>query len=541
MGMSACYSGWTRMGRIRRKGVGCFLPMGMVGCLIEFGLWIAQGWKTQCNDVGARMETEERNMSQQVRKGAELELVVKKLAFGGQGLGRVDDFVVFLDRALPGQRVRARVIRKRRQYAEARCLAVLEQTEHYQPAFCEHFGACGGCSWQELPYHQQLHWKSVQVAECLQHLANSSGALVAPILPAPETIYYRNKMEYSFSDQLWLPTPPAPTTSGRDAPRLPAFGLGLHARGAYAKVINLESCFLQSPLSVGILKEVRRFAEASGLAPYTTRSHQGFWRFLVVREGKHTGQSLVHVLTAKHRDQDRVMADLGGHLLRSFPTITSFVHSVSHKKAQVAIADDTRTVMGPGSIEEQLGALRFHISAHSFFQTNTLGAERLYDTILNLAGLQGNETVWDLYCGTGSIALYLAHRVRRVLGFEVTPEAVVDARRNAELNRIDNCVFRLGDMNELSREPTAMMDEIGPPDVIITDPPRAGMHPRVVKAILELAPAKIIAVSCNPSTLARDLAMLLPVYQLTAVQPLDLFPHTPHIECVAALEKRCQS
>ncbi len=477
-------------------------------------------------------------MTQLVRKGAELDLEVQKLAFGGQGMARVDDFVVFVDRALPGQRVRARITRKRRQYAEARCLAVLTQAEHYQPAFCPHFGVCGGCSWQELPYDQQLHWKSVQVGECLQHLANCPTGLVAPTLAALETTYYRNKMEYSFSDRLWLPTAPVPSEFNRDVSGLPAFGLGLHARGAYDKVINLETCFLQSPLSVAILKEVRSWAQASGLPPYTTRSHQGFWRFLVVREGKRTGQTLVHILTAAHRDQDRVMGDLGVHLLNRFPAITSLIHSVSHKKAQVAVADETRIIIGPGSIEERVGGLRFSVSAHSFFQTNSLGIERLYDTILRLASLKGGETLWDMYCGTGSISLYLARQVHRVVGFEVIPEAVTDARANADLNGIENCTFHWGDINDLSRDPTAMMDHAGLPDVVITDPPRAGMHPRVVKAILGLAPAKIIAVSCNPSTLARDLAMLLPVYEITAVQPVDLFPHTPHIECVAALEKR---
>ncbi len=474
-------------------------------------------------------------MMQEVRKGSELDLTVEKLAFGGQGLARLGEFVVFLDRALPGQQVRARITRKRRQYAEARCLAVLSPAENQQPAFCPHFGACGGCHWQELPYDQQLHWKTVQVAECLQHLAGCQVASVAATLAAPETIYYRNKMEYSFSDRLWLTAQPP---AERDSAGPPAFGLGLHARGVFAKVINLETCFLQSAQSVAILKEIRAWAEASGLVPYTTRTHQGFWRFAVVREGKRTGQTLVHILTATHRDQDRVLGDLAAHLASRFPAMTSFVHSISHKKAQVAIADETRTIIGSGFIEERLGELRFRISAHSFFQTNTLGAERLYDTVLRLAGFTGQEAVWDLYCGTGSIALYVAHQVKRVLGFEVIPEAIADARNNAQLNGISNCFFHLGNMDDLSRDSTAMAGQLGRPDVIITDPPRAGMHPRVVKALLDLAPARIIAVSCNPSTLARDLAMLLPAYDVKAVQPVDMFPHTPHIECVVALEKR---
>jgi 23S rRNA (uracil1939-C5)-methyltransferase len=473
-------------------------------------------------------------MTTEIRKGAELDLEVDKLAFGGKALARIDDFVVFVDRALPGQRVRARITRKRRQYAEAHCLAVLSQAVHYQPPICPHFGSCGGCFWQDLPYEQQLHWKTVQVQECLQHLADCRSVQVGAALAAPETSYYRNKMEFSFSDRLWLPLPPM---ARGEAGAPPGFGLGLHARGVYEKIINIDTCFLQSPQSVAILKEVRSWCEGSGLLPYTTRTHHGFWRFLVIREGKHTGQTMAHILTAPHPDQDRVVRDFAVHLLTRFPTITSLVHSISSKKAQVAIGDEIRTVVGPDHIEERLAALRFRISAYSFFQTNTLGAECLYDTILRLADFSGNETVWDLYCGTGSIALYIARQVRRVLGFEVIPEAIADARSNAELNAIQNCSFRLGDMNDLTRDIPAMIEEGGVPDVIITDPPRAGMHPRVVKALLSVAPAKIIAVSCNPSTLARDLAMLLPSYHITSVQPVDLFPHTPHIECVVVLEQ----
>jgi 23S rRNA (uracil1939-C5)-methyltransferase len=474
-------------------------------------------------------------MPLEIRKGAELDIEVEKLAFGGQGLARVDDFVIFVDHALPGQRVRVRITRKRRQYAEARCLVVLSPAPNQQPAFCSHFGPCGGCSWQDLPYEQQLHWKTVQVGECLQHLADCRAVQVQPAVAAPQTTYYRNKMEYSFSDRLWLPLPPVDRS---EADELRTFALGLHARGAYEKIINLETCFLQSRQSVAVLKEVRSWSERSGLLPYTTRTHQGFWRFLVIREGKHTGETLVHILTAPHADQDRVIGDLAAHLLSRFPTITSLVHSITRKKAQVAIADESRTIIGPGHIEEQLGALRFRISAHSFFQTNTLGAERLYECISRLAGFAGGETVWDLYCGTGSIALYISQQVGRVLGFEVISEAIVDARSNAELNGIGNCSFQLGDINDLTRDISTMLTHTGVPDVVISDPPRAGMHPRVVQALLAIAPAKIIAVSCNPSTLARDLAMLLPAYKVSAVQPVDLFPHTPHIECVVALEKR---
>jgi 23S rRNA (uracil1939-C5)-methyltransferase len=474
-------------------------------------------------------------MPQELRKGAELELTIDKLAFGGKGLARINDFVVFVERTIPGQRVLARVVRKRRQYAEAYCLQVLTQSPRYVQPFCPHFGPCGGCLWQELPYEQQLHWKRQQVIECLQHLAGCSGTRVEPTLAAPRAVYYRNKMEFTFSDRRWLtPEEIAVHESLYDR----SFAAGLHVRGSFDKVLNINTCFLQSRESVEILKEARLWCEQSGLSPYSTRNHQGFWRFLVIRQGKHTGQTLLHLLTAAHPSQERVVQAWAQHLLTHFPDITTIVHSVSHKKAQVAIGDETRLIHGAGYIEERLGDFRFQISAHSFFQTNTYGAEQLYATVAQSGGFAGTETVWDLYCGTGSIAIFIAQRVGHVLGFEMVREAIDDANRNCVLNGVSNCSFELGDLNAIVRDPDWAVRQGGRPDVVITDPPRAGMHPRVVQALLAVAPRRIVAVSCNPSTLARDLAMLTPEYEIDLVQPVDLFPHTPHIECVVQLSKR---
>jgi 23S rRNA (uracil1939-C5)-methyltransferase len=474
-------------------------------------------------------------MSQEIRKGAELDLTIEKLAFGGKGLARLNDFVVFVERAIPGQRVRVRVTRKRRQYAEAYCFQVLAQPVHYVEPFCPHFGTCGGCLWQELPYEEQLRWKRQHVLECLEHLAGHAGDLVESTLAAPQTVYYRNKMEYTFSNRRWLMPD---EIASRQSQYNRGFALGLHVRGSYDKILNIDTCFLQSLQSVGILRAVRNWCEASGLPAYSTRDHQGFWRFLIIREGKHSGQMLLHLLTASHPDQDRVVQSWAQHLSTSFPQITSIVHSVSHKKAQVATGDITRSIFGPGFIEERLGGLIFQVSAHSFFQTNTAGAARLYAAVAEMAVCSGAETVWDLYCGTGSIAIFIAHQVRRVLGFEVVREAIEDANRNRLLNGVENCSFELGDLNDIVRDPGWLDRCGGRPDVVITDPPRAGMHPRVVQALLAVAPRRIVAVSCNPSTLARDLAMLLGDYEVNRVLPVDLFPHTPHIECVVQLERR---
>lgn len=470
-----------------------------------------------------------------IRKGAELEIQIEKLAFGGKALARVNGFVVFVEDALPGQQVRVQITRKKCQYAEARIQEVVSQSPRYVEPFCSHFGVCGGCRWQDLPYEDQLQWKRLHVLECIQHLAGLDETLVDPTMPSPRQIHYRNKMEYTFSRRRWLS--PEEITA-KDVSYNRSFALGLHVRGFFDRIFNVETCFLQSARSVEILKETRQWCEKSGLPSYSTKDHQGFWRFLVIREGKRTDQTLLHLITAPHSQGENIVDALAQHLLDRFPEITTFVHSVNSKKAQVAVGETSRIVAGPGIIEERLGSLRFQISAHSFFQTNPDAAERLYETVAQFGEFSGRETVWDLYCGTGSIALFIASQVRDVLGFEVVEDAIADAYRNCRLNGIGNCRFRVGDLKDVIRESGETARAGGMPDVIITDPPRAGMHPHVIKALLELAPQKIIAVSCNPSTLARDLELLSERYMIRRVRPFDLFPHTPHIECVVKLEKK---
>ncbi|MFP5214106.1 MAG: 23S rRNA (uracil(1939)-C(5))-methyltransferase RlmD [Acidobacteriota bacterium] len=469
-----------------------------------------------------------------IRKGSEIELQVEKLAFGGQAVARVEGFVVFIDHALPGQRVRARIVRKKRQYAEAQVVEVLSQSPHYVEPRCPHFSYCGGCKWQDLSYEQQLHWKRIHVLECIEHLAGVEEAVVSPVVPSPEVWYYRNKMEFTFSSRRWLL--PEEIASGADFDR--SLALGLHVQGFFDKIFDVQSCFLESPQAVEILRETREWCKASGLAPYAIRDHLGYWRFLVIREGKRTGQTLVHLLTSGQQHDDATIERLAAHLGERFPAISTFVHSISGKKAQVATGELSRAVTGPGYIEEKLGDLRFRISPHSFFQTNPLGAEKLYETVKRFGDFTGSETVWDLYCGTGSIALFIASAVKRVVGFEVVQDAVDDAYVNCELNGVKNCDFLAGDLKDVIREARDSSRFGSAPDIVVTDPPRAGMHPNVVKVLLELAPRRIVYVSCNPSTLARDVAALLGDYEVQAIQPFDLFPHTPHIECVVRLERR---
>jgi 23S rRNA (uracil1939-C5)-methyltransferase len=408
----------------------------------------------------------------------------------------------------------------------------LEESGATVAPFCRHFGVCGGCHWQDLAYGEQLRWKGLQVEECLQHLARTSPWEIRPVQPSPQQQGYRNKMEYTFAPRPWLP--PAEFLAAGASPG-PGGALGLHVRRSFDKVFDLEECFLPSAVTVEIVREARAWCRGSGLPAYNTREHRGYWRFLVIREGRRTGQTLVHLMTTAQGDPAAAAA-LGGHLQERFPWITTCVHSLSQKKAQVASGEASRNLWGPGYIEEQVLGRHFRISPQSFFQTNTEAAEGLYAEVIRQGEFTGREVVWDLYCGTGSIALCLAAQVERVVGFELVEDAVKDAYSNAQLNGVDNCQFFAGDLKELLAGTQA--GRRFRPDVVITDPPRAGMHAQVVQALRELAPPRLIMVSCNPATLARDLALLQPEYEVRQLQPFDLFPHTPHIECVVCLERR---
>ncbi len=366
--------------------------------------------------------------------------------------------------------------------------------------------------------------------ECLRHLAGLAPGDILPPVASPDQRYYRNKMEFTFAPK-----------SAEDSARGSRGGctLGLHVGDSSDRIFDVEQCFLQSPQSTALVQEVRRWCGTSGLTAYNPRTHRGFWRFLVVREGKRTGQTLVHLITTETGDPAAVEA-LSAHLVSCFPEITTLVHSRSRTKAQVASGEASRTLYGPGYIEEQIGALRVRVSAQAFLQTNTAATQNLYGAIKRLGEFTGREVVWDLYCGAGSIALSIAPHVCRVVGFELAPAAVHDAYLNSRLNGLDNCRFLAGDLKERIKEAQrAAPGATEPrPDVVITDPPRAGMHPQVVQALLALSPQRLIYVSCNPATLARDLALLQGRYDIVSVHPFDLFPHTSQIECVAHLNLR---
>ena len=448
--------------------------------------------------------------------GREVELDVDKLALGGAGLARCEGMAVFVESGLPGSRVLARITAAKKRHAEAQVVQVLAPSPHAVEPFCPHFGPCGGCSHQDLDYAQQLHWKQVQVQETLARLGrvDNPEAVVLPILPSPETRYFRNKMEFAFG--------------GGSGERL---SLGLRPRGSADGLLDIATCFLQSAQSAEMVNAARAFCRTTGFPAYDPARDSGLWRHLIVREAKTTGQALIHCITAPWRQAAEAVEALADHLHAAFPALTSFVHSTRRNRLAVAQGEVERFATGPGHIFENLGPFTFRISADAFFQTNTPAAHQLYTAALDLGRLEPGWTVWDLYCGSGGLTLYAAKRCHKAVGFESDPRAVADARANAADNGLPNCEFHAVDvLHALSQAPY-------PPDAVILDPPRSGMHPDGLKELLRLGPKRIIYVSCNPATLARDLAALQERYALTAAQPVDLFPHTPHIECAASLDR----
>ncbi|HEX9654372.1 MAG TPA: 23S rRNA (uracil(1939)-C(5))-methyltransferase RlmD [bacterium] len=464
-----------------------------------------------------------------LKKGDQLKLKIETLAFGGRGVARADGMVIFVDGALPGQQVVARIVRARKAYAEARRTAILEESPEKVTARCPHFGDCGGCLFQNLDYAAQLKYKRLQVIESLQHLGGFEHPSVLEALASPEQFYYRNKMEFSFGDQRWLPR----AEIGQPSLSKPKnFALGLHARGRFDKILDLEECYLQSAQSMEIVKFAREEVLQSGIPPYSTRDHSGFWRHLVIREGKNTGDTMVNIVTAAGEEFYDDLEKIGRRLSQKFPAVTTIVHNINRRKAQVAFGDDERVLFGQGVIKERIGHRVFQISANSFFQTNSNGAKVLYDKVIEFADLQAQELVYDLYAGAGTISLYVADRVQQVIAFEMVEAAVRDAERNLLLNGAENCRFVVGDL----RNTLAAHSAERRPDTIIIDPPRAGMHAEVVEAVLQLRPQKIVYVSCNPTTFARDAKILCQDhYTVKVVQPVDMFPHTAHIEVVGLL------
>jgi 23S rRNA (uracil1939-C5)-methyltransferase len=467
------------------------------------------------------------------QRGQSLSVTIDDLAFGGEGVGRIDGYVIFVRGGIPGDRLQVRLDQARARFGRASIEAILTPSPHRVEAPCQYFGRCGGCRLQHVDYAAQLSFKSKQVADALERLGGLPPIEVRPILAAPETYGYRNKMEFTVA-RAWQDAAEEPQAT-RAARRGLSKGLtvGLHEAERYDRVLAVDRCLLQSERMNALLDEARRFFVERGLTAYEQDSGEGLLRFLMLREGRRTDEAMVNVVTSSPAVSE--LEPLAGRLAARVKETASVVMNVNPKKASVAVGVEEHLLGGRDHIRESVGGLSFQVSANSFFQTNTAQAERLFAIVLEAAALTGDETVFDLYAGTGAISLLLAQRSRWVYGVEVAQAAVDDAARNAAANGIANCTFLAGEVRFVLPQLIAQGVRA---EVVVADPPRAGFHPKALSALAHLAPARIIYVSCNPATLARDLGDLARAgYRVEWVQPVDMFPHTPHIEAVARLER----
>ena len=463
------------------------------------------------------------------KKGQEIEVTITDMAVGGRGLARVNGMVVFVDQTMPGDSATVRITKKKKSYAEARVVDITERSPFRVIPPCTLSGYCGGCKWQFVDYPQQLFYKRRHVMDTLAHIALLEGTAVHDTVPSPKRFGYRNKMEFSFSDKRWRLPSEMEQDEAESAPPEDDFALGLHVPGTFHKVLDIDLCMLQPEEGNAILHDAKSIIKTSGLPVYGLKSHEGFWRFLMLRHSVSYDQWMVNMITAS--ENLPVIKALAEDLTRKHPKIVSVVNNISARKAGIAVGEYEICVWGEPIIKDRIDSYEFEISANSFFQTNTLGAEKLYHIVKQYADLSGREVVFDLYCGTGTISIFLSDMAKRIIGFEMVESSLDDARRNCRANRILNCEFIAGDLRE------SLASISTRPDVMIIDPPRVGMHKDVVSQVLAIAPDKIVYVSCNPATLARDAAMMKENYILKEIQPVDMFPHTFHIECVANLEK----
>jgi 23S rRNA (uracil1939-C5)-methyltransferase len=453
-------------------------------------------------------------MAAPVRKDEEIELQVDSLAYGGNGVARLNGFVVFVRRGLPGDRVRARVTKVKRGFAEALAVDVLEPSPSRVDAPCAHYPACGGCRFQDLAYEVQVAAKEEQVRDALQRIGGIVDAPVEPILPALSQFFYRNKLEYSFTQ-----TPSGPA-------------LGFHKAGRWDEVLEIEKCWLTTDLGNAIRNAVRDWAREENLEAYDQAEHTGYLRHLVYREGRNTGQVLLMLVTAPGEKFER---EYLVEVLRQFPEVKSIHWAINDQPSEVTNLPST-LLWGADAIEEELLGHRFRIRPNAFLQTNTEMAEKLYALAIEYAGLTGSETVYDLYCGTGTIGLAMAGQALSVWGVDISEESIACALENLDLNQIGNAAFFAGNVGQVLEE---LAERAGPPEVVVVDPPRAGLAGKALRRTGELGAPRLVYVSCNPTTLASDVKVLREQYgyELVRTKPVDMFPHTPHVEAVSLLTR----
>lgn len=465
-----------------------------------------------------------------IKKGKVVtEVEITGAAAEGKALGKVNDMVVFVEQAVPGDLVDVRIHKKRKKYAQGRAVHIHRYSEKRQEPFCDHFGTCGGCKWQNLQYQHQLTYKQQQVTDNLSRLANIELPEVFPILPSAQTEFYRNKLEFTFSNNRWITEEEA--QAGGEIEQWNA--LGFHIPGRFDKIVDVEKCHLQGSHSNDIRNTTRAYALEHGLTFFDLKKQEGFLRNLIIRTAS-TGE-LMAIFAFFHEDEAKRIALLD-HIAEQFPDITALMYVINPKKNDTISDLDIQVYKGRDHIFEEMEGLRFKIGPKSFYQTNSAQAYELYKIARTYADIKDDDLVYDLYTGTGTIANFVAGSAKKVIGIEYVPEAIEDAKENSRHNNIDNTDFYAGDMKDVLND--AFIDRHGKPDVVITDPPRAGMHEDVVNKILDMEAERVVYVSCNPATQARDLDILNAKYEVIKVQPVDMFPHTHHVENVVLLHKR---
>lgn len=458
-------------------------------------------------------------------------VLITDIGAEGKAVARMDGMVIFTTHVIPGDVVDLQVTKKRKNYSEANVVNLIEESPDRVAAFCDYFGLCGGCKWQYLPYEKQLYYKQKQVADQLKRIGHLHFPEIMPILGSKNETFYRNKLEFSFSNRRWLSVEEIKTGTKL----LQTNALGFHIPGLFDKVIDIEQCWLQPEPSNRVRNFVRNYALENDLAFFDIRNQTGFLRNMIVRTAS-SGENML-ILSFFYEDKEKRESLLQA-VSEQFPEINSVMYVINTKPNDTITDQEILVWKGNDHIFEEMEGLRFKIGPKSFYQTNSQQARELYKVVRQFAGLTGNEIVYDLYTGTGTIACFVADGAAKVIGIDYVPEAIEDARVNAMINQIGHIRFFAGDMKKVLNG--SFVSEHGRPDVIITDPPRSGMHEDVIKTILSASPARIVYVSCNPATQARDISLLNDRYEITKIQPVDMFPHTHHVENVIRLIRRAQ-
>ncbi|MEX0994632.1 MAG: 23S rRNA (uracil(1939)-C(5))-methyltransferase RlmD [Balneolaceae bacterium] len=468
-----------------------------------------------------------------LKKGSEVELDVESAAYKGKGVARHDGLAVFIPGTAPGDKILARIVKRKKSYCEAKKLKLLEPSPRRIEPRCSHADTCGGCTWQHLQYKDQLEIKEQQVRDHMERIGGLDPSVVQPIIGCDKEFYYRNKMEYSFGTRKWLTEEEIRRDEYVDDS---GFAAGLHAPGRYDKILNLNECHLQDPVSYQILDEVRQYCIEHKIPAYDTVHNTGFMRNLVIRSSHYTEDLMVNLVT--YSSDPETIQTLSNHLTETFPEITTLVNNINDRTNPTAVGRYENILYGPGYITDSIGRHTFKIHANAFFQTNTPQAEKLYGIARKFAQPHKEDLLFDLYCGVGTMSLFMSDAVKKVIGIELSEVALQNARFNANENQVDNADFVLGDMKDTFHD--SLLHPSGRPDCILTDPPRAGMHPDVVKQLCDLRVSRLVYVSCNPSTMARDLKKLKKYYHIRQIQPVDMFPQTYHIEAVAGLFRKTE-